>query len=100
MRQLPATSPPWSRPTGSGRRDTCCIIRSAAANYGWLGEILVRIEREKSMRLVRATDEEEALAIACAPVGGVRTALFMQNAGLLSMSAGMVTLAQRYHFRC
>ena len=51
------------------------------------------------MRLVRATHEEEALAIACgARLGGVRTALFVQNAGLLSMGAGMVALAQRYQF--
>jgi sulfopyruvate decarboxylase subunit alpha len=65
----------------------------------WLGEILVRIERDKVMRLVRATHEEEALAIACGSrLGGVRTAMFVQNAGLLSMGAGMVCLAQRYQF--
>ena len=46
-----------------------------------------------------ATHEEEALAIACGVrLGGVRTALFVQNAGLLSMGAGMVTLAARYQF--
>jgi sulfopyruvate decarboxylase subunit alpha len=65
----------------------------------WLGEILVRIERDAVMRLVRATHEEEALAIACGcRLGGVRTAMFVQNAGLLSMGAGMVCLAQRYQF--
>jgi sulfopyruvate decarboxylase subunit alpha len=65
----------------------------------WLGEILVRIEQEPSIRLVRATHEEEALAIACgARLGGLRTAMFVQNAGLLSMGAGMVSLAQRYQF--
>ena len=65
----------------------------------WLGEILVRIERQTTIRLVRATHEEEALAIACgARLGGVRTAMFVQNAGVLSMGAGMVTLAQRYQF--
>jgi len=65
----------------------------------WLGETLVRIEREPTMRLVRATHEEEALAIACgARLGGVRTAMLIQNAGLLSMGAGMVCLAQRYQF--
>ena len=64
----------------------------------WLGEILVRIEHE-NMRLVRATHEEEALAIACGTrLGGLRTAMFVQNAGLLSMGAGMVSLAQRYQF--
>ncbi len=65
----------------------------------WLGEILVRIEKEPGIRLVRATHEEEALAIACGSrLGGVRTAMFVQNAGLLSMGAGMVSLAQRYQF--
>ncbi len=72
---------------------------AVAVPDSWLGEILVRIEGEPSMRLVRATHEEEALAIACgARLGGVRTVLFVQNAGLLSMGAGMVCLAQRYQF--
>ena len=66
---------------------------------GWLGGILVRIEKEPAMHLLRATHEEEALAIACGlRLGGVRTALLVQNAGVLSMGAGMVTLAQRYQF--
>jgi sulfopyruvate decarboxylase subunit alpha len=72
---------------------------AVAVPDGWLGETLVRIEREPTMRLVRATHEEEALAIACgARLGGVRTAMLIQNAGLLSMGAGMVSLAQRYQF--
>ncbi len=57
----------------------------------WLGEILVRIEEEPGIRLVRATHEEEALAIACGSrLGGVRTAMFVQT--------GLVSLAQRYQF--
>lgn len=72
---------------------------AVAVPDSWLGEILVRVEREPAMRLVRATHEEEALAIACGTrLGGVRTAVFVQNAGLLSMGAGMVCLAQRYQF--
>jgi sulfopyruvate decarboxylase subunit alpha len=72
---------------------------AVAVPDGWLGEILVRIENEPSMRLVRATHEEEALAIACGTrLGGLRTVLIVQNAGLLSMGAGMVSLAQRYQF--
>ena len=72
---------------------------AVAVPDSWLGEILVRIEGEPSIQLVRATHEEEALAIACgARLGGVRTAMFVQNAGLLSMGAGMVCLAQRYQF--
>ena len=43
---------------------------------GWLGKMLIRIEHEPTMRLVRATHEEEALAIACGiRLGGIRTAL-------------------------
>lgn len=65
----------------------------------WLGEILVRIENAPDMRLIRATHEEEALAIACgARLGGARTVMLIQNAGLLSMGAGLVSLAQRYQF--
>jgi len=72
---------------------------AVAVPDGWLGEILVRIEQDGTIRLVRATHEEEALAIACgARLGGVRTVLIVQNAGLLSTGAGMVTLAQRYQF--
>ncbi len=65
----------------------------------WLGEILIRIEQDPSMSLIRATHEEEALAIACgARLGGARTALMIQNVGLLTMGAGIVSLAQRYQF--
>src|ERR1700688_2024360 len=72
---------------------------AVAVPDGWLGEVLVRIEQDAPIRLLRATHEEEALAIACgARLGGIRTAMFVQNAGLLSMGAGMVCLAQRYQF--
>jgi sulfopyruvate decarboxylase subunit alpha len=72
---------------------------AVAVPDSWLGEILNRIENTAQMRLVRATHEEEALAIACgARLGGLRTAMFVQNAGLLSMGAGMACLAQRYQF--
>jgi sulfopyruvate decarboxylase subunit alpha len=65
----------------------------------WLGEILVRIEKKDDMTLIRATHEEEALAIACGSrLGGARTVMLIQNAGLLSMGAGLVSLAQRYQF--
>lgn len=72
---------------------------AVAVPDSWLGEILIRIEAERDMKLIRATHEEEALAIACgARLGGLRTALIIQNVGLLSMGAGMVCLAQRYQF--
>ena len=57
---------------------------------GWLGELLVRMDREQWISLVRATHEEEALAIACgARLGGARATLVIQNVGLLSIGAGM-----------
>jgi sulfopyruvate decarboxylase subunit alpha len=72
---------------------------AVAVPDSWLGQILIRIEQEPSMQLVRATHEEEALAIACGGrLGGVRTAMLIQNVGLLTMGAGMVSLAQRYQF--
>jgi sulfopyruvate decarboxylase subunit alpha len=99
---MPARKPPAASHRPSQILDTLKRLGfgvAVAVPDSWLGEILVRIERDKAMRLVRATHEEEALAIACgARLGGVRTALFVQNAGLLSMGSGMVTLAQRYQF--
>jgi sulfopyruvate decarboxylase subunit alpha len=72
---------------------------AVAVPDGWLSEILVRIEQEPSMSLIRATHEEEALAISGgAQLGGMRTVLIIQNVGLLTMGAGMVSLAQRYQF--
>jgi sulfopyruvate decarboxylase subunit alpha len=65
----------------------------------WLGGILERIERDAEMTLIRATQEEETLAIACrVRLGGARPVLLIQNAGLLTMGAGMVSLAMRYQF--
>ena len=46
---------------------------AVAVPDGWLGEMLLRVEQEPSIRLVRATHEEEALAIACgARLGGLK----------------------------
>jgi sulfopyruvate decarboxylase subunit alpha len=65
----------------------------------WLGGIAEHIEAEPGMRLVRATHEEEGLAIACgARLGGARAVLLVQNIGLLTMGSGLVALAQRYQF--
>lgn len=77
----------------AGFRVAVCVPDS------WLGGVMERIERDADMRLIRATHEEEALAIACgARLGGARTVLLVQNVGLLTMGAGMVSLAQRYQF--
>lgn len=65
----------------------------------WLGGIMEQIERDPEMVLLRATHEEEALAIACgARLGGARSVLLIQNVGLLTMGAGLVSLAMRYQF--
>jgi sulfopyruvate decarboxylase subunit alpha len=65
----------------------------------WIGGILDQIERDPDMTLIRATHEEEALAIACGSrLGGTRTALIIQNVGLLTMGSGLVALAMRYQF--
>jgi len=65
----------------------------------WLGGIMERVEADPDMILIRATHEEEALSIACgARLGGARTVLLIQNVGLLTMGAGMVSLAMRYQF--
>ena len=65
----------------------------------WLGGIMEQIDRDPGMTLIRATHEEEALAIACgARLGGARPVLLIQNVGLLTMGAGLVSLAMRYQF--
>ncbi len=72
---------------------------AVAVPDSWLGEVLVQIGKDADIELIRATHEEEALAIACgARLGGTRAVLIIQNVGLLSMGAGMVCLAQRYQF--
>ena len=65
----------------------------------WIGGIIDQMERDPDMILIRATHEEEALAIACGSrLGGARTVLLIQNVGLLTMGSGMVSLAMRYQF--
>ena len=77
----------------AGFRVAVCVPDS------WLGGIMERIAEDPAMTLVRATHEEEALAIACgARLGGSRAFLLVQNVGLLTMGAGMVSLAMRYQF--
>lgn len=77
----------------------CGMRVAVSVPDSWLSEVLLRIERDPDMTLVRATHEEEALSVSCgARLGGARTVLIIQNVGLLTMGAGMVTLAQRYQF--
>lgn len=77
----------------------CGMRVAVSVPDSWLSEVLVRIEQDPEMTLVRATHEEEALSVSCgARLGGARTVLLIQNVGLLTMGAGMVSLAQRYQF--
>ena len=80
--------------------DTLCELdfrMAVTVPDGWLGQLLVQIENHVDMQLIRATHEEEALAIACgARIGGARTVLLVQNVGIMTMGAGMVSLAMRY----
>jgi sulfopyruvate decarboxylase subunit alpha len=70
---------------------------AVAVPDSWIGGLMDVLEREPGMTLVRATHEEEALAIACgARLGGARPALLIQNAGLLTSGAGLTMLALRY----
>jgi sulfopyruvate decarboxylase subunit alpha len=65
----------------------------------WIGGLMAALEREPGMVMIRATHEEEALAIACgARLGGARTVLVIQNIGLLTMGSALVALAMRYQF--
>jgi sulfopyruvate decarboxylase subunit alpha len=78
---------------GLGMRVAVCVPDS------WLGGIMEQVDHDPEMTLIRATHEEEALAIACGTrLGGARTVMLIQNVGLLTMGAGMVSLAQRYQF--
>lgn len=77
----------------------CGVTLAVSVPDSWLGEILIKIDADDQIKLIRATHEEEALAIACgARAGGGRPVMIVQNVGLLSTGAGMVCLAQRYRF--
>ena len=86
------------RASGDIKATGVSVRRSPSRTVG-SGNFLSKSSSDPTIGLVRATHEEEALAIACGiRLGGVRTVLIVQNAGLLSSGAGMVCLAQRYQF--
>lgn len=63
----------------------------------WLSRLLTLIESDGSFKMVRLTREEEGIAICCgAALAQIRSALIIQNSGLLSAGNTMMTLAQAY----
>lgn len=63
----------------------------------WLVHLVALAEEDPEMRLVRLAREEEGVGISAgAHLAGVRSAMLLQNHGLLASINGIVSLAQLY----
>lgn len=63
----------------------------------WLVHLVTLAEEDPEMILVRLAKEEEGVGISAgAHLAGVKSALLMQNHGLLASVNGIVSLAQLY----
>src|SRR6476661_9096583 len=63
----------------------------------WLVHLIRMAEEDPEMQLVRLAKEEEGIGISAgAHLAGVKSALLMQNHGLLASINGIVSLAQLY----
>src|SRR5258707_10834552 len=63
----------------------------------WLVHLIRMAEEDPEMTLVRLAKEEEGVGISAgAHLAGVKSALFMQNHGLLASVNGIVSLAPLY----
>jgi sulfopyruvate decarboxylase subunit alpha len=63
----------------------------------WLVHLVTLAEQDPEMILVRLAKEEEGVGISAgAHLAGVRSAMLMQNHGLLASVNGIVSLAQLY----
>src|ERR1700709_208817 len=63
----------------------------------WLVHLVTLAEEDPEMTLVRLAKEEEGVGISAgAHLAGVKSALLMQNHGLLASVNGIVSLAQLY----
>jgi len=63
----------------------------------WLVHLVTLAEEDPEMTLVRLAKEEEGVGISAgAHLAGVRSAMLMQNHGLLASINGIVSLAQLY----
>src|SRR4249919_3544770 len=64
----------------------------------WLVHLIRMAEDDPDMTLVRLAKEEEGVGISAgAHLAGVKSAMLMQNHGLLASVNGIVSCAQLYH---
>jgi sulfopyruvate decarboxylase subunit alpha len=75
----------------------CGINFISAMPETWLVPLIRIIEEDREMTLLRLAKEEEGVGISAgAHLAGVRSALLMQNHGLLASLNGIVSLALLY----
>src|SRR5262245_29196713 len=75
----------------------CGIRLVSALPETWLVHLIRMAEDDPEMTLVRLAKEEEGVGISAgAHLAGVRSAMLMQNHGLLASINGIVSLAQLY----
>src|SRR3954465_7691688 len=75
----------------------CDIRLMSALPETWLVHLIRMAEDDPEMTLVRLAKEEEGVGISAgAHLAGVKSALLMQNHGLLASGSGIVSLAQPY----
>src|SRR4051794_26475887 len=76
----------------------CGITLLSALPETWLVHLIRRAEEDPAMTLVRLAKEEEGVGISAgAHLAGVKSAMLMQNHGLLASVNGIVSCAQLYH---
>src|SRR6187200_1483267 len=75
----------------------CDIKIMSALPETWLVHLIRMADEDPDMTLVRLAKEEEGVGISAgAHLAGVRSAMLMQNHGLLASINGIVSLAQLY----
>jgi sulfopyruvate decarboxylase subunit alpha len=75
----------------------CGVRLVSALPETWLVHLVAMADKDPEMTLVRLAKEEEGVGISAgAHLAGVRSALLMQNHGLLASVNGIVSLAQLY----
>jgi len=75
----------------------CGVRLVSALPETWLVHLVDFAERDPEMTLVRLAKEEEGVGISAgAHLAGVKSAMLMQNHGLLASVNGIVSLAQLY----
>jgi sulfopyruvate decarboxylase subunit alpha len=76
----------------------CGIRLLSALPETWLVHLIRMAEDDPEMTLVRLAKEEEGIGISAgAHLAGVKSAMLMQNHGLLASINGIVSCAQLYH---